>query len=253
MNETIKTIYNLHTTHGNFTAQPVEEELIKTIVDACIRGANASNRQSYSIIVVKGEDRVKKVLSCGLKSPIALIFCADFNRIYDIGEYLGYPSSYDDLFNYLTAHTDAVIAAQTAVITATSLGLGHLYTNSIHNAYRKNINELYTDLKLPEKHFFPVTAVMLGYEDQAPDYKTGRLSDTGIVHYESYEFLTKEQKEEIIQTVNNPENHFGGKGNCDTYLEYFYTKWAPPLPQEKIKKTDELISGKLAPFLSMID
>lgn len=249
MNETLKTIYDLHTTHGNFTSQPIDDELIKTILDACVRGANASNRQSYSVVVIHGEDKVQSIISCGAKSPVALLFCADFNRIYDIGEYLGYPSDYDDLFNYLTAHTDAVIAAQTAVIAAASLGLGCMYTNSIHNVFRKNLSDLYDELSLPDKHCFPVTAVLLGYEDKEPSYSVGRLKDTGIVHHDSYKFMTSEQKKDIISIVNNPDNHFGFKGECDTYLEFFYTKWAPPLSLEKKKKIDDVLYSKIADFL----
>lgn len=249
MNETLKTIYNMHTTHGNFTSKPVEQETIKIILDACVRAANASNRQSYSIIVIHGEDNVQRIIGCGAKSPVALLFCADFNRIYEIGEHLGYLSDYDNLFNYLTAHTDAAIVAQTAVIAATSLGISSLYTNSIHNANRKNLAEMYEELNLPDKHFFPVTAVLLGYEDKAPGYKTGRLNDIGVVHYDTYKKLETEQREEIIKTVNNLENHFGGKGGCNTYLEFYYTKWAAPKASDEVKKIDDMLYEKLNLFI----
>lgn len=249
MNETLKTIYNLHTTHANFSSHPVDQENIKIILDACVRAANASNRQSYSIVVIDGEDNVQKIIGCGVKSPIALLFCADFNRIYDIGEYLDYPSDYDNLFSFLTAHTDAVIAAQTAVIAATSLGLASMYTNSIHNANRKDLAEMYEELNLPDKHIFPVAAVLLGYEDKAPDYKAGRLNDAGVVHYGTYKKLTTEQCEEIIKTINDPENHFGATGGCNTYLENYYTKWAAPQTSDNVKKMDDMLYEKLISFI----
>lgn len=249
MNETLKTIYNLHTTHGNFTSQCVDDETIKMILDASVRAANASNRQSYSIIVIRGEDNVQKIIGCGAKSPAALLFCVDFNRIYDVGEYLGHPSDYDNLFNYLTAHTDTAIVAQTAVIAAASLGLGSLYTNSIHNATRKNLIELYKELNLPDKHFFPVTAVLLGYEDKIPNHKKGRLNDIGIVHYNKYEKLTTEQKQEVIETINSPENYFGATGGCSTYLEFYYTRWAAPKSADEIKIVDEILFERLISFI----
>lgn len=255
MNEVLETIHNLHAVHGNFTSKPIAEETIKIILDACVNAQNASNRQSYSIVVIRGEQNVQKIISCGYKSPIALLFCVDFNRLHDIGEHLGYPSDNDNLFSYLTAHTDAVLATQTAIIAATLLELGALCTNSIHTVYRKNLVDMYKELNLPDKHFFPVTALLLGYEDKTktPHDKTGRLNDTGIVHYDTYKKLTIEQKEEIIKTVNDPENHFHVKGrekaDCDTYLEFYYTKWAPPRPAEVIKKMDDMLYDKLTSFI----
>lgn len=249
MNETLKTIRNLHTTHGNFTDKQIDDETLKVILEAGVHGANASNRQSYSIVVVRGEERIQKLIGCGAKSPVALVFCVDFNRIYDIGEHLGYPSDYDNMFNYLTAHTDAIIAAQTAVIAASSIGLGSLYTNSIHNSYRKNLADLYEELSLPSEHFFPVTAVLLGYEDKEPDHTKGRLTDLGIVHYDSYQRLTEGQKEELIEKINAPENNFGSKGGCGSYLEYYYTKWAAPKPLEVTKQMDKMLFDKLNSFI----
>lgn len=249
MNETMKTIHDLHSTHGNFTSRPVDDEIVKEILAACVRGANASNRQGYSIVVIRGEDRVKKILSCGASSPVAFVFCADFNRINDIGEYLGYQSDYDNLFDLMTAHTDAVIAAQTAVIAASSLGVSSLYTNSIHNADRKNLADLYRELDLPDRHIFPVTAVLFGYEDKGPDHRKGRLSDTGIVHYDRYKRLNEDQKEAIAQTVNDPDNHFGDKGACDTYLEFYYTKWTSVKPAEDYRRLDDMLYDKLGSFV----
>jgi nitroreductase len=255
MNEVLETIYNLHAVHGNFTSKPIEEEKLKTILDACVNAQNASNRQSYSIIVIRGEENVQKIIRCGYKAPIALLFCVDYNRIHDIGEYLGYQSDNDNLFSYLTAHTDAVLATQTAIMAATSLELGTLCTNSIHHLYRKNLVDLYEELNLPDKHFFPVTALLLGYEDKtkALHHKSGRLKGSGIVHYDTYKKLTTEEKEEIIKTVNNPENHFDTKGrekgNCKTYLEFYYTKWAPPRTPEVIDKMDDILYDKLASFI----
>lgn len=248
MNEVLRTIEKLHSTHGNFTSRPVSDEAIETILNACLRTANASNRQSYSIIVIRGDERVKSVLGCGLKSPAALLFCVDFNRIYDIGEYLGYSNNDDHLLSCLTAHTDASIAAQTAVIAAASLGLSSLYTNSVINPDRKSLSELYEQLDLPEEHLFPVIGLLLGYEDKAPEYKTMRLSCPGVVHHDSYKRLTNEQKEAIIQKANDPSYfRFGYKG--DNYLEFYYTKWAPAQTAEVTDRRDSFLYEKLKSFI----
>jgi len=105
MNETLKVLNDLHTTHGNFTDKEIDDLTLKSILETSVRGANASNRQSYSIIVIRGKEKTEKITGYG--APVALLVCVDFNRLYDIGEQLGYPSDYDNLFNYFTAHTDA--------------------------------------------------------------------------------------------------------------------------------------------------
>lgn len=251
MNSVLEAIHKLHSTHGNFTHQPISKDDLGTILAACVRGANASNRQSYSIIVIRGQDNVERILKCGHKAPVALVFCVDFNRIYDIGKHLGFESDEDHLFSYLTAHTDAVIAAQTAVIAAASLGIGSLFTNSIHHADRKNLTELCAELKLPKDHIFPVTAVLLGYEDKKPEYLKGRLCGPGVVHYDAYQWLNEQQIEDIISTVNNSDNHFGLRGSCKTYLEFYYTKWAPPNPPSMMNKIDQVLLDNLASFLNI--
>ena len=42
MNETLKTIHSLRTIHGNFSDQEVSSEDLNTILEACVRAANAS-------------------------------------------------------------------------------------------------------------------------------------------------------------------------------------------------------------------
>ena len=247
MNETLRVLNNLHTTHGNFTDKEVDELTLKTILETSVRGANASNRQSYSIIVIRGKEMTEKITGCG--ASVALLVCVDFNRLYDIGEHLGYPSDYDNMFNYLTAHTDAIIVAQTAVIAASSLGVGSLITNSIHHSFRRNLDDIYKELDLPNEHFFPVTAILLGYEDKEPEHKKGRLTDAGIVHYDKYNRLTSKQKDGLIEMINDPSQNFGGKGDCDNYLEFYYTKWAAPKSKETAAQMDAMLIEKMKSFL----
>jgi len=241
-------INNLHSTHGNFSDKPISDSDLDLILKSCVKGANAANRQSYSIIVIRGMENVKKITGCGFGAPAALIFCADYNRVYKIGERLGHPVDYDSAFYYLTAHTDAVIAAQTAVMTAASLGINNMYTNSIHNLPRKDIAELYKQLEIPEEHCFPVTALILGYESGEPHPKAGKLSGKGIIHFDKYTKLSDAEADDIIKTVNDPKNHFGDAGGCKNFLEFFYTKRDVPRPPEAVEKVDNALRAKLKTF-----
>ena len=73
MNDTLKTIHSLRSIHGNFSSKEMKDEDLDIILNACVRAANASNRQSYSIIVIKDKKVMRKLCSyCGSK---VLIFC----------------------------------------------------------------------------------------------------------------------------------------------------------------------------------
>ena len=65
-NETLQTIHSQRSTHGNFTAREVSDEDVQMILDAAVRAANASARQSYSIVVVEDRELMKAL--CGFQA-----------------------------------------------------------------------------------------------------------------------------------------------------------------------------------------
>ena len=78
-NLVIQTLNSLRSTHGDFQDRPLSDVDLKTILDTCIQAANASNKQSYSIIVVEDRERMKELTP--YVGSVALIFCVDFNRL----------------------------------------------------------------------------------------------------------------------------------------------------------------------------
>ncbi|MBW1862566.1 MAG: nitroreductase family protein [Deltaproteobacteria bacterium] len=226
MNETLKTIHSLRTIHGNFSSQEVKDEDVKTILDACVRGANASARQSYSIIVVKDRELMGKL--SGFSGSRTLIFCADYTRLIDTAEHLNQSFGADGVIPFVTAGIDTILAAQTAAIAAKSLGIDSLFTNGIH---RGDITRVYKLLDLPEKYCFPMIALVLGYPDQEPDHMKGRLSGKGLVHYDKYSKATPEELDELVNHYDDPQNHmwlsdeWKEKG-LKHYLDWFYSVWS---------------------------
>ncbi len=86
-NETLKTIRSLRTIHGNFLDKPLPEPVLQTILKASVRAANASNMQSYSIVVVKDRAKMKEV--CTYQGSCMLLYCVDFSRLKASAENLG--------------------------------------------------------------------------------------------------------------------------------------------------------------------
>ena len=88
MNETLKTIHNLRSIHGNFSSQEIKDEDMETILNACVRAANSSARQNYSVIVVKDKKLMREL--CGYVASRVLILCVDYNRIINTAKHLNH-------------------------------------------------------------------------------------------------------------------------------------------------------------------
>jgi nitroreductase len=235
MNETLKTIHDLRTIHGNFSSREVSGKDLQIIIDACVRAANASARQSYSIVVLDDREVMKKLGYVGSK---ALVFCVDYNRLIGAAAYLGHKFYPQDIIAFITGSVDTILAAQTAAIAAKSLGIDSLFTNCIH---RVNLNNVYELLSLPRQSCFPLIELVLGYPDKEPEYKKGRLSGKGIIHYGKYSNLSSEEINELVNEYDDKQRHIGLTDNWENeglvhYLDWFYTKWSSRAPDEKIRE-----------------
>lgn len=224
-NATLKTIHSLRSIHGNSTDRPLPDPALQAILEACVRAANASNNQSYAIIVVNDRQKMQQV--CGYAASCLLVFCADYTRLKAEAETMGYQFDPGNMESFVTASTNTVLAAQTAVIAAKSMGIDSLLTNGIH---RGDMGRLWSLLDLPKSHCFPVIAVVLGYPTSEPAFLKGRLMGTGVVHKDTYHHLTQVEIEELIRKYDQPEQHLAlqedwrAKG-YEHYLDWFFKEW----------------------------
>jgi len=224
-NETIKTIGSLRTIHGNFLDKPLPESALQTILQASIRAANASNMQSYSIVVVK--DRAKMKAVCTYQGSCMLLYCVDFNRVKASAESLGYSYFPDNIEAFVTASINTALAVQTAAIAAKSLGIDSLITNGIH---RGDMERVWKLLDLPQTSCFPLIALVVGYPTQEPPYQKGRLDGAGVIHYENYHRLTKEEVADITSQYDDKERHLALNENWkaqgyDHYMDWWFKDW----------------------------
>ena len=224
-NETMKTLNSLRTIHGNFTEQNIPENQIKQILKTSLQAANSSNMQTYSIIVVKDREKMRKV--CGYSGSHMFLYCVDHNRLKACADHLGHPYHTDNITNFITGSVNASLVAQTAGIAAKSLGIDFLLTNGIH---RGDMNRVYDILKLPKENCFPLIAMVLGYPSEEPEYKKGRLDGLGVIHDEEYHQLTKEDLDKIVDTYDDKSKHLGlhnkwQKDGHKHYLSWLFTAW----------------------------
>jgi nitroreductase len=224
-NETLRTLQGMRTIHGNFTAREIPDDQVETILETCVRAANASNTQSYSIVVSRDRARMKEL--CGYAGSAFMVFCVDHNRILASARSLGHRYAADGIVSFVTAAINTALAAQTAAIAGRALGIDSLLTNGIH---RGDMERLWKILDLPQQGCFPLIALVLGYPKEEPAHRRGRLTGAGVIHRERYHHLTPAETEEITRRYDDPEARLGliedwkAKGHAH-YLDWLFESW----------------------------
>ena len=156
-----------------YQKKKISQAIKDQILAAALRAPTAGNMMLYSIIEVKNQS-AKNILArtCDnqpfiARAPLVLVFLADYQRWYDYLQTSGVKQLCDqkgtamrkpqegDLF---LACCDALIAAQTAVIAAESLGVGSCYIGDIMENY-----EAHKALFDLPAYVFPITLVCFGY------------------------------------------------------------------------------------------
>jgi len=168
------------------------------VLEAALRAPTAGNMMLYTILDI--EDRALKdrlAETCDhqpfiAKAPWVLVFLADYARMMAFfeasgvgerchreGKALVKPRESD----LLLACCDALIAAQTAVCAAESLGLGSCYIGDVMENW-----ETHRDLLALPRYTFPITMLCLGYPtaQQAARAQPARLPASVVIHKDRY-------------------------------------------------------------------
>ncbi|MDD2278416.1 MAG: nitroreductase family protein [Bacteroidales bacterium] len=176
-----------HRSIRKYKSTPIEESLLNEILHAGVRASTTGNMQVYSIVVTTEHDIKKQLLPCHfnqpmvMQAPVVLTFCADFNRFNKWCLQRNAKPGYDNFLSFFTAAIDALLVAQNVCIAAENNGLGICYLGTTTYTADKIIDVL----KLP-KGVVPVTTVVVGYPDEAPEL-TDRLSLAAVLHREIYQ------------------------------------------------------------------
>jgi len=240
-NTVIETVMGLRSIR-KFSEREILEKDLKIILNSCVRAANASGRQSYSIIVVDDKELLKQLF---YGANIGLLFCVDFNRIIDSANYLGHSYNIEGIREFITGSTDTILTTQTAVITAESLGIDSLITNSVHRAPFDKISEVFD---LPEKYCFPLIALCLGYAEEEPTYKKGRLTNSGVIHFNKYSKLNDKELEKLVNEYDNQEKRIANRTKeqlaemgFERYLDWFFQVWSTRFSNFEMDNMQEVL------------
>lgn len=196
--ETLQTLTQ-HRSIRKFKPDPVDPEILHTILHAGGRASTTGNMQLYSIIVTREPKRKEEL--CGyhfkqkmvVEAPVILTFCADFNRFNTWCRLRKAEPGYDNFLSFTTAAIDALLAAQNVTIAAEDLGLGVCYLGTTTYMAHKLVDFF----SLP-KGVVPITTLVIGYPDEATGL-TDRLPLTGFVHKETYLPYTEDKINDIYR------------------------------------------------------
>jgi nitroreductase len=209
MNETLRLIHNRRSVRA-YENRPVPDEVVDQLLAATLRAPTAGNMMLYSIIEI-ADQALKDTLavSCDnqpfiARAPLVLLFAADYQRWWDYFEasdIAGLCARSDVPWrtpgegDLMLAWCDALIAAQTAVIAAESLGLGSCYIGDILERF-----EYHRELMGLPPYVVPVTLLCLGYPTPAAARRTltSRLDRQVIVHRDRYRRATADELEAMF-------------------------------------------------------
>lgn len=188
MNEVIRQLFERKSVRA-FTDQPIDEGIIRTILEAASMAPTAGNQQLYTILRVTDPALKERLAeSCDhqpfiARGQLVLVFCADCLKWYDAFVSVGCQPRRPGPGDLMLAVDDALIAAQNAVVAAEAFGIGSCYIGDI----MENIEAQRDILGLPE-YVFPAALLVFGYptEQQKARRKPERADLRFIVQENRY-------------------------------------------------------------------
>ena len=188
-----------HRSIRKFTAQPVPDGWIETIIEAAQWASSTCFRQTYSVIAVTEPDRKRELRRlCGgqrwvEECPVFLAFCADMNRLDHICKSRDQRVNLEHTETFLMAALDAGLFMQNAALAAESLGLGVVMIGGL----RDNPREIIELLQLPHG-VFGISGMCVGFAEEIPPQRP-RLPLEEVLHWEQYR---SEGRDERLSTYD---------------------------------------------------
>lgn len=171
MNHVIE-VMKQHRSIRKFQEKPVDENLIKMILEAAQCASTSNFIQACTIIRVNDPDKRAQIAELAgpqpwvAQCPLFLVFCADLKRSDQACGMCGLEMVKGYTEQFIIATVDAALVAQNTMLAAESLGLGGVYIGGIRNDPQK-VCDL---LEIPDL-VYPVFGMCLGYPDDDPERK----------------------------------------------------------------------------------
>ena len=237
MNETLDVIYKRKSVRA-YEDRPIDKETKALLFKAAFSAPTAGNQQLYSIIDVTDQKKKEALsLSCDnqpfiAKAPMVVVFCADCKKWYDAFCEAGAKPRKPDVGDLMLAVDDAVIAAQTMVLAAESLGIGSCYIGDIMEN-RETQREI---LNLPP-YVFPACMLVLGYPtlQQKERIPPKRVDGKFVVFENGYHEIKSDELREMFN------ERCGVRGYDDWMQAFCKRKYDSDFSREMSRSVKEYI------------
>ena len=212
MTETIK-LMKAHTSVRRFKEQALPQEDLTEILTAAQMASSWKNFQSYSVIVVRSQEKKDALYELVpqeaiRQSAVFLLFVGDLNRAEKGARLHTDTFQPQGVEGLLISSVDAALAGQNALLAAESLGYGGVIIGLV----RYKSEEVAELFNLPD-YTYPVFGMALGVPNEEHEVKP-RLPLNQVVFEEEYQ----EQPTEAIQAYDRVQADYAG-GACDHKLE----------------------------------
>lgn len=229
MNECIKQL-TLHTSIRKFTSEPINEDVVQTIITATQQSPSWINGQQMSIIRITDYDKRQQLQQlAGNQQYVGeaaefWVFCLDFHRSQLACAIEQKPFAIaDNIDALIVGATDVGIALGTAVVAAESFGLGTVPIGGV----RKDAEAVIELLGLPQ-YVYPISGLCIGHKNETPLIKP-RLPQQAVVFTNEYQLpgnAIKQYNETfsnyMIQRTNGLNSSNWSSGIATFYSEPFY-------------------------------
>lgn len=212
MTETIK-LMKAHTSVRRFKEQTLPQEDLTEILTAAQMASSWKNFQSYSVIVVRSQEKKDALYELVpqeaiRQSAVFLLFVGDLNRAEKGAQLHTDTFQPQGVESLLISSVDAALAGQNALLAAESLGYGGVIIGLV----RYKSEEVAELFNLPD-YTYPVFGMALGLPNEEHEVKP-RLPLNQVVFEEEYQ----EQTVDAIESYDRVQADYAG-GACDHKLE----------------------------------
>lgn len=201
----MEALYKLMTSHRSirkYKNKPVKEEHLKKILETAIHAPSSVNGQQFSVIVVKDDEKKKKIAEMTggqpwiAQAPVFLVFVADFYRISKSLEKIDTPfGNMKSVEATMVGSVDCGIAFSNAMNMAESMGYGIVPIGAV----RRKPYDLIELLDLPS-YVYPVLGMCIGHPDEEP-MKKPRFPYNVMIHEETYNKNVDSAVEDFDKTI----------------------------------------------------
>lgn len=233
MTETIK-LMKAHTSVRRFKEQALPPEDLTEILTAAQMASSWKNFQSYSVIVVRSQEKKDALYELVpqeaiRQSAVFLLFVGDLNRAEKGAQLHTDSFQPQGVEGLLISSVDAALAEQNALLAAESLGYGGVIIGLV----RYKSEEVAELFKLPD-YTYPVFGMALGVPNEEHEVKP-RLPLNQVVFEEEY----REQSTDVIEAYDRVQADYAGARATTSWSQRLAEQFGQAEPSSTRKNLEQ--------------